>query len=186
MINRFRIAAVFACLAAVVVFVSALAKGGFDFITITGPNLREAVRISDAELTTDFFTFANFYEDKTTAPTDPGQGFEITRHYVDGKQEIIFDRLHYYPETGFVFYDGLENGESEYDGKWYLAKSEVKIAFQKALSRHSTQPTDASGSATSSLQTKPNAGLPQMITLAIISLGIISVLLLAARRASAR
>jgi hypothetical protein len=110
------------------------AKGGFDFITITGPNLKEAVHITDAALTEDFFTFANFYEDKTKEPADPGQGYEILRYYVDGKREIIFDRLHYYPETGFVFYDGIENGESEYDGEWYTANVEIKTVFESALS----------------------------------------------------
>jgi hypothetical protein len=112
----------------------ALAKGGFDFITIGGPNLKEAVRVTDTALTEDFFTFANFYEHKTKAPADPGQGYEILRYYVDGKREIIFDRLQYYPETGFVFYDGIENGESEYDGEWYTANPSVKTAFESALS----------------------------------------------------
>jgi len=114
--------------------VTVFAKGGFDFITITGPNLKEAVRVKDTALTEDFFAFANFYEDKTKEPADPGQGYEILRYYVDGKREIVFDRLHYYPETGFVFYDGIENGESEYDGEWYTADPEIKTVFEAALS----------------------------------------------------
>jgi hypothetical protein len=110
------------------------AKGGFDFITITGPERKEGLRVTDTALTEDFFTFANFYEDKTQEPSDPGEGYEILRYYVDGNREMIFDRLHYYPETGFVFYDGIENGESEYDGEWYQANPGIRTVFESALS----------------------------------------------------
>ena len=134
MLTRIQIAAGFALAVLLITSMTAFAKGGFDFITITGPNLKQAVRVTDTSLTTDFFTFANFYEDKTKAPEDPGEGYEITRHYEQGVSDVIFDRLHYYPESGFVFYDGIENGESEYDGEWYTANPEIKLAFETALS----------------------------------------------------
>jgi hypothetical protein len=130
---RIRIAIGFALAAALMTITGALAKGGFDFISITGPDVKEAIRVTDADLTEDFFTFANFYEDKTEAPANPGKGYEITRHYVQGVSDIVFDRLHYYPETGFVFYDGIENGDSEYDGEWYTANPEIKTVFESAL-----------------------------------------------------
>ena len=133
MFTRTRVALGLTLLLSLITSVTAFAKGGFDFIAISGPNLKEEVRVTDLALTEDFFTFANFYEDKTEAPTDPGEGYEITRHYIDGNHDIIFDRLHYYPETGFVFYDGIENGESEYDGEWYTANPEIKSTFESAL-----------------------------------------------------
>ena len=133
MFARMRSAFAIALLITFVSSTAVFAKGGFDFIAITGPNLKETIRITDIALTEDFFTFANFYEDKTGAPANPGVRYEITRHYVDGARDIIFDRLHYYPETGFVFYDGIENGESEYDGEWYTAKPEIKAVFEAAL-----------------------------------------------------
>ena len=125
----------FALLAALLTSLTVFAKGGFDFITIAAPELKEPVRIDDTSLTEGFFTFANFYEDKTEAPADPGTGYEITRHYEQGISNVIFDRLHYYPETGFVFYEGIENGDSEYDGEWYLANPEIKPTFESALAR---------------------------------------------------
>jgi hypothetical protein len=133
MVARVRIAIVTVLAATLITSITALAKGGFDIITITGPKLKEAVRLTDTDLTADFFTFANFFEDKTKAPVDPGQGYEITRHYVQGQSDIIFDRLHYYPETGYVFYDGIEKGDSEYDGEWYIADPEIKTVFESAL-----------------------------------------------------
>ena len=130
---RLRFAMGVALVAILLSSLTAFAKGSFDFITITGPGIKDHVQITDPLLTEDFFTFAKFYEDKSTAPADPGTGYEITRHYVQGVSDVIFDRLHYYPETGYVFYDGIENGESEYDGEWYVARPEIKSVFESAL-----------------------------------------------------
>ena len=157
--------------------ITASAKGGFDFITITGPDLKEALQVTDARLTEDFFTFANFFEDKTTAPADPGQGYEITRHYVQGVSDVVFDRLHYYPETGFVFYDGIENGDSEYDGEWYIANPEIKTVFESALAVKSVSAAQAEekGPVTSSqpvesvAQTRPvSSSLPSLSIVIIV------------------
>jgi hypothetical protein len=131
---RIRMALGFALMALLVTALPAFAKGGFSFITITGPNLEEEIRLSDPALTEDFFAFADFYRDQTNAPADPGAGYEITRYYLDGNREIAFDHLHYYPETGFVYYDGIVNGSSEYDGEWYTAGTTIKSAFENALS----------------------------------------------------
>ena len=143
MFIRVRVAIGIALAASLMTSMTASAKGGFDFITITGPDLKEALQVTDARLTEDFFTFANFFEDKATAPADPGQGFEITRHYIQGVSDVVFDRLHYYPETGFVFYDGIENGDSEYDGEWYTANPEIRVVFELALTVQSASAVSA-------------------------------------------
>ena len=122
-----------ALLAACIAAIPVLAKGGYAFITITGPDLKETVRTSDAALTEDFFAFADFYRDRVEAPADAGAGYEITRYYLDGGREIAFDRLHYYPAAGVVYYDGIVNGSSEYDRKWYAAKPEIKSIFENAV-----------------------------------------------------
>ena len=133
MFPRIRIALGLAWMLALFISIPALAKGSFSFISITGPDLKEAVRLSEPALTADFFTFADFSKAGTEAPADPGIGYEVTRYYVNGKRESAFDKLHYYPESGFVYYDGSVNGSSEYDGKWYTAKSEIKTIFEAAL-----------------------------------------------------
>jgi len=133
MFSRFRIAVGLALLLALVTSISVLAKGAFSFISITGPDLKTSVRVSDLALTEDFFTFADFYRDRVEAPANPGAGYEITRYYVNGNRESAFDKLHYYPDTGFVYYDGIVNGSSEYDGKWYLAKPDIKTTFETAI-----------------------------------------------------
>ena len=133
MFSRIRIAVGLAFMLTLFTSITVLAKGGFSFISITSPDLKEPVRISDRALAEDVFTFADFYRDGTEAPADPGIGYEITRYYVNGNQESAFDKLHYYPDTGFVYYDGIVNGSSEYDGKWYTAKPDIKTIFESAL-----------------------------------------------------
>jgi len=45
--------------------------------------------------------------------------------------------LHYYPQSGgsggYVYYDGLLNGSSEYDGNWFTASPEGDAAFRSLL-----------------------------------------------------
>jgi hypothetical protein len=134
MFSRIRIAVGLALLFALFTSVAVLAKGSFAFIRVTGPDLKETVQISDPALTADFFTFADFFQNQTEVPADPGAGYEITRYYADGGSEAVFDKLHYYPDLGLVYYDGIVNGSSEYDGKWYTAKPDVKTIFENTLS----------------------------------------------------
>lgn len=180
----FRIRAAFgiALLITLIASITAFAKGGFSFISITGGNLKDELRVTDPDLTTDFFAFADFSRAKTKAPTDPGTGYEITRYYIDGKRETAFDRLHYYPETGFVYYDGIVNGSSEYDGEWYTAQPEIKKTFESVLPGQikpvepaAQQPVPApqqSQTDTSNLQT-------QTILLIVIATALAVILLLA-------
>ena len=63
MFSRFRIAFGSALLLALITSITAFAKGSFAFIGIPGPDLKEAVRLSDPALTEDFFTFADFFRD---------------------------------------------------------------------------------------------------------------------------
>jgi hypothetical protein len=133
MLTRFRFALGLAILLNLIAFHSVFAKGSFSFITVTSSNLKEPARLSDPALTTDFFAFADFYQDKAEAPVDPGTGYEITRYYVDSNTESAFDKLHYYPDTEYVYYDGIVNGSSEYDAKWYTANQDLKSVFEAAL-----------------------------------------------------
>ena len=139
MLSRVRIALGLVLLLSLLMSVTVSAKGGFDYITISGPGLKDTAHVTDTALTEDFFTFANFYENRTKAPADPGEGYEILRYYEEGIGARAFDRLHYYPQSGFVFYDGIENGESEYDGGWYTANPAIKPIFESALGLQSVQ-----------------------------------------------
>ncbi|HJR81119.1 MAG TPA: hypothetical protein VJ821_13680 [Anaerolineales bacterium] len=185
MFSRIRIALGLVLSLALITSITVFAKGSFSFITIAAPDSKDVVRATDPALTSDFFTFADFSRDKTKAPADPGAGYEITRYYIDGKREIPFDRLHYYPETGFVYYDGIVNGSSEYDGEWYTARTEIKGIFESVLSKQI--PSGASHSQPEPIQSVPQVqasesiALPQSVTLIAITAGLALILLLASR-----
>jgi hypothetical protein len=132
MFSRIRVALGVALLATLMISITAFAKGNFAFVSIVGPNLKETVRSTDPALTMDFLAFFDF-SNRVEAPKESGAGYLVTRYYVDNDRETAFDQLHYYPDTGLVYYDGIVNGGSEYDGKWYTAKPEIKAAFEKAL-----------------------------------------------------
>ena len=133
MLTRIRIAIGLAVLLTLLTFLAAYAKGNFSFITIQGPDMKDPVRVTDPALTTDWFAFADFPRGAVDAPANPGTAYEIMRYYIDGSREQAFDRLHYYPDTGFVYYDGIVGGSSEYDGKWYPAKPGIEVTFKSAL-----------------------------------------------------
>lgn len=191
MLIRFRNAMGPALLLAVWMVMTVSAKGGFSFITIGGANLQEVIRTSDAALSEDFFAFADFYRDRVTAPVDPGVGYEITRYYLDGGREIAFDRLHYYPATGFVYYDGIVNGSSEYDGGWYMARAEINAVFESAIAESASfppQPVDAEKNTTTDPVTgpgEPNIALEQigpLLPIGIAAALALTILILVSRR----
>jgi hypothetical protein len=113
----------------------AFAKGEFDYITIKGPGITGEINVTNPALTADFFAFADFSKGSIEEPLNPGEGYQIVRVYVVDNQASAFDQLHYYPYTGYVYYDGLVGGWSEYDGKWYAADVDANEPFRAALSQ---------------------------------------------------
>ena len=109
------------------------AKGDFSYITVKGPGIIGEINVTNPALTGDFFAFANFSLGPIDPPADPGQGYQVVRVYVEGTKDMPFDQLHYYPYTGYVFYDGIVNGSSEYDGKWYAENPSANGPFRAVL-----------------------------------------------------
>lgn len=114
-----------------------LAEGEFTYIAVKGPGITGELTITNPALTADFFAFADFSKGAVDPPADPGEGYQIVRVYVVTENEkptpAPFDQLHYYPYTGFVYYDGLIGGSSGYDGKWYAANPSAEEPFRAAL-----------------------------------------------------
>ena len=127
--TRIRMALILAVLLLLVENGEAFAKGNFAFVMIKGKQLTWPVRVMDPALTSDFLFFIGDFNNRASAPPDPGVGYEVLRYYLDQGRPQVFDELHYYPESGYVYYDGLGNGWSEYDGKWYRAKADIKELF---------------------------------------------------------
>jgi len=113
---------------------TALAKGVFSYITIKGPDIGGDLSVTDP-LMLDYFAFADFGKGKVAEPSNTGVGYEIVRSFVDGETNKVqnWDLLHYYPDTGYVYYNGLINGSSEYDKQWYIARPEMESKFRAVL-----------------------------------------------------
>ena len=111
----------------------AFAKGEFDYIVIKGPGITVDINVSDPVFTQDFFAFADFSKGSIDPPVDPGSGYQIVRMYVEGSKGVPFDQLHYYPYTGYVYYDGIVNGFTEDGGKWYIANPAIEEPFRAVL-----------------------------------------------------
>lgn len=163
---RFRLALGITFVLSLASFATALAKGSFAFITISGPGLSTLIRSTDPALTIDFFAFADFDQDPAKAPTDPGQGYEITRYYIDHGHDAPFDRLHYYPSSGWVFFDGLVNGDTSWDGHWFQAATSIQPAFEKALmngvNRDMRVPVDANPAPIRDVQTRGQTAIEEV------------------------
>lgn len=113
----------------------AFAKGEFDYIIIKGPGITGEINVTNPALTADFFAFADFSKGAINEPIDPGEGYQVVRVYVVDNKAQAFDQLHYYPYTGYVYYDGLAEGSSEYDGKWFAADVDANEPFRSALNQ---------------------------------------------------
>ena len=111
----------------------AFASGEFDYIVIKGPGITGDINVSNPELTQDYLAFADFTKGSIDPPAVPGQGYQVVRMYTEGSKGVPYDQLHYYPYTGYVYYDGIVNGFSEYGTKWYPANPAVEKPFRAAL-----------------------------------------------------
>jgi hypothetical protein len=103
----------------------ALAKDPFDRITISGGQIENSVEVFEP-LLMEFFGISNFPNASIEQPQVEGEGYLVTRYYKENDGSFTaWDSLRFYPNSeemgGYVYYEGLMNGSSEYDGKWYLA-----------------------------------------------------------------
>ncbi len=127
----------------------ALAKGPPSKVTISGPGLVGEVEITDPKLLRafSFFLFVNI-EQRIEAPSEPGEGYVVTRYIENGAELIPWDRAIYYPhptdELGVVFLEGLIGPSStQFDGYWYRASPEGDTAMRQILAKHLATPAQA-------------------------------------------
>lgn len=118
------------------------AKGNFERIEVRGGGLARPVEIAEPALL-GFFSFSEFYKMEIDPPQVSGEGYEILRY--EGQGPSAWDHLRYYPNAkgtgGYVFYEGLLNGASEYDGKWYVASQAGDAAFRRVLANQAAGPS---------------------------------------------
>jgi hypothetical protein len=119
------------------------AKGRFERVTIAEEGSTVETLVTDEALL-DFFAFSEYPKQVLAqAPRPTTKAYVVTRggFTPDGVYHA-FDRLHYYPaaspgHSGFVYYDGLVSGWSEYDHKWYAASAEGDRAMSRFIASRS-------------------------------------------------
>jgi len=144
----------------------ALAKGPPSSATIRGPSLNGEVEITDSVIVSGFAlaAFENFEGGALDSP-QLTQGYLITTYFGKGRP---FDHFTYYLDPqgalGYVFYNGIVNGSSEYDGKWYRVTPQGDRAIRRLLAQL--------GVLTPTHLVRPTAGGARSDVQALVVLGI--------------
>lgn len=123
-------------LALVIPTMVVFAEGNFDYVVIKGFGIMEDINVSNPLLTQDYYAFADFSKGGIAPPADPGIGYQVIRMHAEGSKGVPYDQLHYYPDSGFVYYDGIVNGFSELGTQWYAANPAVEAPFRAALAEN--------------------------------------------------
>lgn len=109
------------------------AKGIPAIVTVTGPGLVTPITETNplAMPALGMLTLMDATA-PIASPAVSGQGYELTR---DG-----FDHLLYHPDrngaAGYVYYEGMFNGGSSYDGKWFRATTTGDATLRRLLAVH--------------------------------------------------
>jgi len=113
------------------------AKGPMDKISLTTP-AGQTIELTNRTLIEPISMAAlEKFPNNITQPDVTGKGYELARAFKDGNRYVIFDRVRYFPAggRGYVYYVGIENGWSEYDGKWFEASVEGMAAMNQIISQ---------------------------------------------------
>ena len=113
------------------------AKGMMDKIIIIAPD-GNTLEVTDTTMTESLSMAAlEIFPQSIDEPDGLGEGYVLKRQFKDGDSYQTFDVVLYYPagNRGYVFYGGLVNGWSEYDGKWFEA-SETGVKAMKKIVTH--------------------------------------------------
>lgn len=120
----------------------AAAKGMVQLVEIEIPGFYQPLRIEDEGLLADLSMgqLENF-EASVSTPSQVGAGVVLTRYFLDeGGREVPFDKLAFFSDLdggpGYVYYLGIVNGSSAYDGRWFAATTTGAVALRQALEAH--------------------------------------------------
>lgn len=126
------------------------AKGVFQKVDITTES-DEAVTITDPVLLEGLSM--GILMDLGRGPIDPpeevGERFELIRYFGDGEGKYkAFDLVHFYTDpaggTGYIYYDGLEGGWSEFDDNWYQVTEAGAEAMETVITEYLTDEASSS------------------------------------------
>jgi len=123
------------------------AKGEWGKVTISGNGLIREIEITDPVMLEDLAlgTFQDLALGEIVTPQVVGAGYSLLRGWENEDGVFVpFDNVHYYPdpagERGYVYYDGLVNGSSEFDRRWYRVTPAGDAVMQQIFNEYEIQP----------------------------------------------
>jgi hypothetical protein len=129
-------------------FSAAHAKGPADRIVISSPLLAEDMVLTDRDtlVQISMANLENFEAGSIEAPAGLTAGYTLDRQFEESPGKFrSFDRVVYYADPGgdlgYVFYEGIVNGSSEYDGRWFRARPAGDAAMRMIIDHTLPQPT---------------------------------------------
>jgi hypothetical protein len=140
-------------LAATLVFARvAYAKGPMPVRITAGGDLWVPFNVTDPEAyaAIDLFTLMDLDTGEVSPPAGLGEGYLMERFWVDeGGARHDFDQAMFFfdpagGERGWVFYIGIYQGSSEYDGKWFQARAAGTGAMRAILEENGVRFGDSS------------------------------------------
>jgi len=140
MLRRVWFAGVLAAAALALLVAPGLAKGPPQKVTIEGPGLAVPIEITDpATLESLGMTMLEDVDSKISGPGTLSAVYLVTRYYQDGARYIPFDQVLYARQAEsdrpLVYYVGIVNGWSEFDGRWFNATADGAAAMESVLGK---------------------------------------------------
>lgn len=118
----------------------ALAKGVWGKVEISGAGISGVAEITDQKLLDAFamHIFQDLEQDSIDPPEIIGGGYKMLRGWDDVYGHFDpFDKIYYYRDpaggSGYLYYDGLVNGSSEYDHHWYRVTATGEAAMREVF-----------------------------------------------------
>ncbi len=110
-----------------------------NLVILNGPGLAEDTQLDDP-IFTHFLslTLLEDIESPLDEPHELGYAYTLERWFVDDDgQGGHFDTATYYThphgELGYIYYDGIHNGWSEYDEQWYRVNPIGEAVIQQVI-----------------------------------------------------
>ncbi len=120
-------------------------KGIANRVIISGEGIEGEIIVSDPQalMPLSMGILENFQSGVIDPPfenPDSMPAYELKRYLrTQGENYTQFDSVRYYPDPvggrGYVYYVGIHNGWSEYDGKWFLVQPEGESVLKHLLSQ---------------------------------------------------
>lgn len=116
------------------------AKGPVDRAIISGPGFAEDLILTDRDALREISmaSLEQFEDGAIEEPAGLGEGYTLERQFQTSPGHYSsFDRVVYYPDPGgdlgYIFYEGIVNGSSDYDGHWFRARPSGDAAMRMII-----------------------------------------------------